>query len=80
MKPKPYEAQNTKFSEYERSLLISYVTLELLKFQNRAEVIIEISRFSRHRRPGVNEGVFGKAAMLQSIPLCCSLHRGFMGV
>ena len=58
MKPQPCEAQNTKFSEYERSLLISYVTLELLKFQNRAEVIIEISRFSRHRGPGVNEGVY----------------------
>ena len=58
MKPKPYEAQNTKFSEYERSLLISYATFELLKFENRTEVIIEISRFSRHRRPGANEGVF----------------------
>ena len=61
MKPKPYEAQNTKFSEYERSLLISYATLELLKFENRTEVIIEISRFSRHRRPGINEVVFDKA-------------------
>ena len=58
MKPKPYEAQNTKFSEYERSLLISYATFELLKFENRTEVIIEISRFSRHRRPGINAGVF----------------------
>ena len=57
MKPKPYEAQNTKFSEYERSLLISYATFELSKFENRTEVIIEISRFSRHRRPGINEGV-----------------------
>ena len=59
MKPRPYEAQITKFSEYERSLLISYVTSELLKFENRTEVIIEISRFSRHRCPGINEGVFG---------------------
>ena len=59
MKPKPYEAQNTKFSEYERSLLISYATFELSKFENRTEVIIEISIFSRHRRPGINEGVFG---------------------
>ena len=58
MKPKPYEAQNTKFSEYERSLLISYATFELLKFENWTEVIIKISRFSRHRRPGINEGVF----------------------
>ena len=59
MKPKPYEAQSTKFSEYQRSLLISYATFELLKFENRTEVIIEISRFLRHRRPGINEGVFG---------------------
>ena len=66
MKPKPYEAQNTKFSEYERSLLISYATFELLKFENRTEVIIEISRFSRHRRPGINEGVF---ACLQWCPI-----------
>ena len=28
------------------------------KFENRIDVIIEISRFSRHRRPGINEGVF----------------------
>ena len=61
MKPKPYEAQNTKFSEYERSLLICYATFELLKFENRTEVIIEILRFSRHRRPVINEGVFGEA-------------------
>ena len=60
MKPKPYEAQNTKFSEYQRSLLISYATFELLKFESRTDVIIEISRFLRHRRPGINEGVFGK--------------------
>ena len=58
MKPKPYEAQNTKFSEYQRSLLISYATFELLKFESRTDVIIEISRFLRHRRPGINEGVF----------------------
>ena len=58
MKPKPCEAQNTKFSENERSLLVSYAIFELLKFQNRTEVIIKISRFSRHRRPGINEGVF----------------------
>ena len=55
MKPKPYEAQNTKFSEYQRSLLISYATFELLKFENRTEVIIKFSRFPRHRRPGMNE-------------------------
>ena len=59
MKPKPYEAQNTKFSEYQRSLLISYATFELLKFENRNEVIVKFWRFSRHRRPGINEGVFG---------------------
>ena len=58
MKPKPYEAQNSKFSEYERSLLISHATFELLKLENWTEVIIKFSRFSRHRRPGVNEGVF----------------------
>ena len=59
MKPKPYEAQNTKFSEYQRSLLISNATFELLKFENRTDVIIEISRFLRHRCPAINEGVFG---------------------
>ena len=62
MKPKPYEAQNTKFSEYERSFMISCATFELLEFGNWTEVIIEYSRFSRqtrHRRPGINEGVFG---------------------
>ena len=58
MKPKPYEAQNTKFSEYERSLLISYAIFELLRFENWTEVIIENSRFLRHRRPVINEGVF----------------------
>ena len=58
MKPKPYEAQNTKFSEYERSFMISCATFELSKFENRTEVIIKISRFSRHDRPGINEGVF----------------------
>ena len=60
MKPKPYEAQNTKFSEHQRSLLISYATFELLKFENRTEVIIKSSRFSRHRPPGINEGFFTK--------------------
>ena len=45
MKTKPYEAQNTKFSEYERSSLISSATSEILKFENRTSVIIEISRF-----------------------------------
>ena len=58
MKPKPFEAQNTKFSEYQRSLLISYATFEILKFENRTDVIIEILRFLRHRCPGINEGVF----------------------
>ena len=58
MKPKPYEAQNTKFSEYQRSLLISHATFELLKFEKWTEVITKFSRFSRHRRLGVNEGVF----------------------
>ena len=66
MKPKPYEAQNTKFSEYQRSLLISYATFELLKFENRTDVIIEISRFLRHRRPGINEGVFGCGVSFES--------------
>ena len=57
MKPKPYQAKNTKFSEFERSLFISYATFELLKYENRTEMIIEILRFSRHRRPGIHEGV-----------------------
>ena len=59
MKPKPYGAQNTKFLEYERSSLIPLTSSELLKFENRTSVIIEISRFSGHRCPGINEGVFG---------------------
>ena len=59
MKAKPCEAQNTKFSEYERSLLISSATLEFVLFENQTEVIIKFSRFSRHRRPGLNERVFG---------------------
>ena len=58
MKPKPYGAQNTKFLEYERSSLIPLTSSELLKFENRTSVIIEISRFSGHRCPGINEGVF----------------------
>ena len=58
MKPKPCEAQKTKFSEYEQSLLVSYATFELLKFESRTDVIVKISRFLRHRRPGINEGVF----------------------
>ena len=59
MNLKPYEAQNTKFSEYERSLLISYATFEFVLFENQTEVIVKFSRFSRHRRPGLNERVFG---------------------
>ena len=59
MKPKPYEAQNTKFSEYERSSLISSATFEIQMFENQTSVIIKISRFSGHRSPGINEGVFG---------------------
>ena len=58
MKTKPYGAQNTKFLEYERSSLIPLTSSELLKFENRTSVIIEISRFSGHRCPGINEGVF----------------------
>ena len=57
MKPKPYEAKNTKFSEFERSLFISYATFELLKYENRTEMIIEILRFSRHRPPGIIESL-----------------------
>ena len=60
MKPRPYEAQNTKFLEYERSSLISLTSSELLKFENQMSVITEISRFSGHRCPGINEGVFAK--------------------
>ena len=66
MKLKPYEALNTKFSEYQKSLLISYATFELLEFENRTDVIIEISRFLRHRCPVINEGVFAYAG--SSIP------------
>ena len=51
--------KNTKFSEYQRSLSISYATFELLKFESRTDVIVKISRFLRHRRPGINEWVFG---------------------
>ena len=59
MKPKPHGAQNTKFLEYERSSLIPLTSSELLKFENRTSVIIEISRFLGHCCPGINEGVFG---------------------
>ena len=86
MKPKPYEAQNTKFSEYQRSLLISYATFELLKFESRTDVIIEISRFLRHRRPGINEGVFDdlliigflfseSSAWRRASCFCCRRHH-----
>ena len=61
MKPKPHGAQNSKFLEYERSSLIPLTSSELLKFENRTSVIIEISRFSGHRCPGINEGVFGSS-------------------
>ena len=61
MKPKPHEAQNTKFSEYERSSLISEATSELLEFENWTSVIIEFLRFWGHRCPGINEGVFDLA-------------------
>ena len=72
MKPKPYEAQNTKFSEHQRSLLISYATFELLKFENQTEVIKTSSRFSRHRRPSINEGVF--AYRLLALPKSKKKH------
>ena len=58
MKPKPYEARNTKFSEYQRSSLISSATSEMQKFEILTSVMIEVSRFSGHRCPGINEGVF----------------------
>ena len=64
MKPMPYGAQNIKFLEYERSSLIPLTSSELLKFENRTSVIIEISRFSGHRCPGINEGVFGLAFVI----------------
>ena len=35
MKPKPYEAQNTKFSDYETSSWTSSATSDKLKFKNR---------------------------------------------
>ena len=63
MKPKPYEAQNTRFLEYEKSSLISSATSELLKFENRTSVIMEIPSFSGHCCPGINEGVFGLACL-----------------
>ena len=75
MKPKPYKAQNTKFLEYEQSLLISYATFELLKFENRTDVIIEFSRFLTHRRPGINEGVFGTGQGLHSLGHLAFLKR-----
>ena len=56
MKPKPYEAEKTKFLEKENSSLISLANSELLKFEQWTSVIIEISRFSGHNCPG-NEGV-----------------------
>ena len=86
MKPKPYEAQNTKFSEYERSSLIYLTTFELLKFENQTSVIIEISRFSGHRCPGINEGVFVITgfSVLQIVPqfrgkvqALIEVHHGF---
>ena len=49
MKPQPCEAQNTKFSEYERSLLISYATFEFVLFENQTEVIFEIFETSSSR-------------------------------
>ena len=64
MRPKPYGAQNTKFLEYETSSLIPLTSSELLKFENRTSVIIEISRFSGHRCPGINEGVFDCSKVL----------------
>ena len=33
--------------------------LSYFKLENRTEVILKFSRFLRHRRPGINEGVFG---------------------
>ena len=59
IKSKPYDAQNTKFSEDERRSLISEATSELLKFENGTSVINEISKFKVHRCPGINEGIFG---------------------
>ena len=63
MKLKPYEAQNTRFLEYERSSLISSATSELSKFENGTSVIMEIPSFSGHRCPGINEGVFDCALL-----------------
>ena len=40
MKLKPGEAQNSKFSDYERSSLISQITKEFFKFENRTEKIL----------------------------------------
>ena len=74
MKPKAYEAQNTNFSEHERSSLISSATSEILKFENRTSVIIKISRFSGHRCPGINVEVFDWTYLLKAQ---CSTERNW---
>ena len=48
MKPNPNEAQNSKFSEYERTSMISSSTSELIKFENRTSIKVEILRFPGH--------------------------------
>ena len=50
------------FQNMKKALRYS-VTSELLKFENRTSVISKISRFSVHRHPGINEGVFGKGLL-----------------
>ena len=71
MKPKPYGAQNTKFLEYERSSLIPLTSSELLKFENRTSVIIEISRFSGHRCPKEIAGAKEHLPVTNSVLLPC---------
>ena len=48
MKQRPYEAQNTIFSKYERSLLISQTTFEIFKFENGPPPVGAITKMDFH--------------------------------
>ena len=60
MKPTPDEAENTKFSQYERSLLISKTTFAIFKFENQPPPVGAINKMYFHIRLGFHGSTYIK--------------------
>ena len=59
MKPKACEASTIKFSKYIFKKVIDIYNHLIFKFESWPSVIRPFLGFCRHRRPGINEGVYG---------------------